>query len=255
MEARIIVIDNDDSMRDLFTLCLKRAGCQVFSYPYAQINLATLKQHRPDLIILDFYKEDGGNGWGFLQILKMEDTTANIPVLITTTALQLSAEVRSYLLTRYISVVHKPFNPNIFLTLVQETLTLASQAGLIFSGDRPLPVLVVDDTEDLRDAITTVLRLEGYQVITAHNGLVALDTLSRAEIGLILLDIAMPIMNGFEFLKAYNRQLRPHAPVVILSAEANIRTQVLPPFVVDVLPKPFEISHLLRQVEKYAQPV
>jgi DNA-binding response OmpR family regulator len=255
MEASILVIDNDKSMRDLFTVCLIRAGWQVFSYPYAQINLAALEQYGPDLIILDFDLQNGGKAWEFLQLLKMDDTTARIPIMITTTASHLSAEVRGYLLTRYISVVHKPFDLKTFVALVQKTLTQASQAGDIFSGDRSLPILVVDDTKALRETITTVLGLEGYQVVNAENGLVALETVSRADHRLILLDIVMPIMNGYEFLSAYNRQLRPHSPVIIFSGEPDIETRVLPSFVVEVIPKPFEISHLLGLVEKFVQPV
>jgi adenylate cyclase len=255
METRIIIIDNDESMRDLFTLGLKRQGWQVFSYSYAYVELATLEHHRPDLIILGFSDQDDGIGWRFLQLLKMEVATAKIPILITTTAFDLSAEVRGYLLSRHISVIYKPFNLKAFVTLVQETLTLASQAGVIFSSDRILPILVVDDMEDLNDTITTILRLEGYQVVTAFNGLAALDAVSRGDHCLILLDIDMPIMNGFEFLAAYDQQLRPHTPVIIASGGTDIRTRVLPSFVVDVLPKPFEITQLLRMVGKFTQPV
>jgi DNA-binding response OmpR family regulator len=83
----------------------------------------------------------------------------------------------------------------------------------------------------------------------------ALNAVSEAEHCLILLDIDMPIMNGFEFLTAYERQLRPHTPVIILSGEQNILTRVLPAFVIGVIPKPFEIRQLLDAVEKYAQRV
>ncbi len=254
MEARIVVIDNDDSMQKLFAACLNDAAWEVLSCDYAHIDLSSLKQLRPDLIILAFNQPDGGRGWEFLQLLKMEDTTANIPILITT-AFRLSAEMRGYLLTRYIRVVDEPFDLDSFLLLVRHTLTLASQAGVIFSSHRTLPILVVEDTEDLRETLTTVLGLEGYQVVTADNGLLALDAVYNAEYCLILLDIAMPIMDGFEFLRVYDRQQRPHIPVVILSGEQDILTRVLPSFVLDVLPKPFEISQLLRVVEKYAQPV
>ena len=255
MEAYIIVIDNDNSMRDLFTLGLKRQGHKVLSYDYANINLIALEQDPPDLIILDFNAQDEIIGWEFLQFLKMEDSTAHIPILVTTTAFQLPAEVQDYLFTRYIHVVRKPFDLDTFLTLVQTTLTQASQAREIFSDDRTLPILLVDDTEDLRDTVTTVLRVEGYRVVIADNGLVALNSVSRANYCLILLDIEMPIMNGFEFLSAYERQLRPHTPVVIASDENNIRSRVLPSFVVDVLPNPFPLRKLLGLVGKFAEPV
>ncbi len=254
METRIVVIDNDESMRDLFTLALKREGWRVSGYAYAQVEIATLLQDRPGLIILDFTAQSGGTGWRFLQLLKMEDETAKIPILITTTAFNLSADIRGYLSSLEIGIIQKPFDLNTFLALVQKTITQASLAGIIVSGDRILPILVVDDMEDLNDTITLVLRLEGYQVVTASNGMQALDAVSRGDHSLILLDIDMPIMNGFEFLAAYDRLLKPHSPVIIVSGEADIWTLGLPSFVVDVLPKPFTITQLLQIVGKFTQP-
>jgi len=255
MEDYIVLIDNDDSMRKLLTSSLKQEGWQIFDYAYDQINLATLEQRRPNLIILDFNLRDGGIGWEFLQILKMADATAKIPILITTTAFRLPPEVQDYLLGRYINVVHKPFDLSTFMPLVHKTLTQAKQVGGIFPPDRTLPILLVDDSEDLRDDFATILQLEGYRVVTAYNGQNALDMVSNADYCLILLDLAMPVMNGYEFLSAYQQQLRPHTSVVIVSGEDDIRSHNLPSFVVDVLPKPFTISALLRLVEKYTQPV
>jgi DNA-binding response OmpR family regulator len=181
MEARIVVIDNDEGIRHLFTVIFNHGGWQVFSYDYAHIDLVILQQLKPDLIILDFNIRENGAGWEFLRTLKMEDTTANIPILITTTLIRLSAEMQGYLLTRYIRVVNKPFDLDPFLLLVRHTLTLASWAGVISFRDRSSPILVVEDTEDLREALATVLRLEGYQVVTADNGLLALDAVSSTR--------------------------------------------------------------------------
>jgi len=255
MDAHIIIIDNDDHTRDALASSLKSEGWQVFGQTYAHVDLALLEQHHPDLMILDFNPTDVGTGWELLQLLKMNDQTAKIPVIITTAAFQLPVEIRNYLLSRFISVVSKPLDLISFVKLVENTLKLASRAGELFLGDRTLPILVVDDSDDLRDVTTTVLRMEGYRVVTAYNGQVALDTVSQADYCLILLDLSMPIMNGHEFLSAYQRQLRPHSPVIILSAEKYIETQDFPYFVVGVVPKPFHIAYLLRFVEKYAQPV
>jgi len=232
---------------------LHRSDYKVTSYSYANATLANLLTQQPDLIVLDFSEESGGLEWQFLQMLKMEETTAYIPILITATPLQLSLEVQNYLSTRYISVAYKPFKLTEILGLIEQTLTQASQAGVIFSSDRKLPILVVDDTEELLESAMTVLMLEGYLVVSATNGMVALDAVSRAEYCLILLDIAMPIMDGYGFLKAYNQQLRPHSPVIVLSGEINIQSQLLPPFVVNVLPKPYKVPSLINLVEKYAQ--
>lgn len=188
-------------------------------------------------------------------MLKMDDTTSHIPILITTTAFSFSAEIRAYLLVRYIQVIYRPFELDMVVRLVRRTLAMAGQADMIASGDRTLPILLVEDTDDLRESTTTILMMEGYRVVTAENGLLALDAVYHAEHSLIFLDISMPVMDGLEFLSIYNRQLRPHTPVIVLSAEIGVLRQALPPFVVDIIPKPFEVSHLLRSAEKYAQPL
>jgi len=255
MDARIVVIDNDESMRALVTSSLNEKGWQTVSYDFAHMDLTAVVQHRPDLVILDFDFENVGMMWEFLQLLKMEDETAKIPILITSVVYVLPPEVQDYLLTRHITVVHKSYDLASFIAIIEKTLIEASQSQAIFTADRTLPILLVDDTEDLRDAISTVLRFEGYHVVTAYNGRVALDHVSQADYALILLDLDMPVMNGYEFLKAYNQQPRPHAPVIILTANQVVNQENLTHFVVHVLGKPFENSQLIKLVTQYADPV
>jgi DNA-binding response OmpR family regulator len=254
-KACIVHIDDDEAMREQLSLSAKKEDWLLFSYPYMRSDLVPFEQIKPDLIILDFQPLLGGAGWEFLQLLKMNDATANIPIMVITTPFRLSAEIQDYLLTRYIKVVHKPFDVETLLNLVGKTLMEASQSNMILSGDRTLPILLVDDDEELRDNFVTVLRLENYRVITARNGQLALDTVSEADFCLILLDIDMPIMNGYQFLNAYAQQLRPHSPVIVTSANPDVLSHVLPAFVVDILTKPFYFDQLLEVVRKYAEPV
>lgn len=250
--AHIVAIDNEENLRLLFAACLTRPGWTIAAFSYPQMDVAALKQLQPDLIILDFGFLDGGEGWEFLQLLKMDDDTARIPILITTTNFELSLEIRSYLSTRYIFVVHKPFGADRLVRAVQQTLLQASQARLLFSSDRILPILLVEDREELRDGLSLMLNMEGYQVVVAENGFVALQLVSRADYCLILLDISMPVMNGYEFLAAYDRQLRPHSPVIIVSAEAELESDRLPSFVVGSVSKPYQLASLLNAVVKFA---
>ena len=255
MDARIAHIDDDESMREALAFGLESEGWVLFSYPYDRVNLADLEQIRPDLIILDFKASEVGKSWELLQLLKMDDSTAKIPVIISAVPTQLSAETSDYLFTHYIKVVTKPFDFDTLLPLIHKTLLEASQASIIFATDPTLAILLVDDQDDLRDDLATVLRMEGYRVVTAYNGQVALDTVSRADYCLIMLDIDMPVMNGYEFLAAYDRQLRPHSPVIIVSGESDVRLQDLPTFVVDVLQKPVRLKLLVNAASKYAHPV
>src|SRR3954452_20097118 len=97
MQTRIVHIDDDEAMRELLTLGAKKEGWLLFSYPYAHLSLVPMEQIRPDLIILDFQPLLGGAGWEFLQLLKMNDATANIPIMVITTPFLLAAEIQDYL--------------------------------------------------------------------------------------------------------------------------------------------------------------
>src|SRR5215216_5771091 len=79
-------------------------------------------------------------------------------------------------------------------------------------------VLVVDDEQDIREFIALALSMEGYRVSTAENGAVALECLARESVDLILLDLRMPVMDGWAFARAYRQQPGPHAPILVLSA-------------------------------------
>jgi CheY-like chemotaxis protein len=251
--ALIVVIENDKLMQKVFSLTLNSRGWDVFTYSYADIDIPSLSQLHPDLIILDFKEPLSKRAWSFLQMLKMDDTTAKIPILITATLNVMTVELRAYLALQYIQIVYMPFDLGSFTEIIQRILSLASEPKVRFSNNRTLPILVVEDNEDLRDSLTTILNLEGYQVVSANNGLLALEAVYKAEHSLIFLDIQMPVMDGYEFLKLYARQLRRHNPIILLSADTTVRSRVFPTFVVDIISKPYEINDLLKSTEKYAQ--
>jgi CheY-like chemotaxis protein len=114
-------------------------------------------------------------------------------------------------------------------------------------------VLVVDDDNDVRDALTAILEDEGYQVTSVANGLDALNYL-RAALPpcLILLDLMMPVMDGWLFRTT---QMRDPAlasiPVVVLSAFSNVPRLVANLNVADYIQKPVELETLLTTVERY----
>lgn len=111
-------------------------------------------------------------------------------------------------------------------------------------------VLVVDDDPGIRESVTEVLSAEGYRVLEAADGeeaLVRLDGLEGRCV--VLLDLAMPRMNGLELLKELSRSGRSERfPVVVMSANAHPRELEFPQ-VVALLRKPFELDELLRWVE------
>ena len=100
--------------------------------------------------------------------------------------------------------------------------------------------MVVDDEPDLRDSIAEILEMKGYAVATAANGREALDLAVSGPPSIILLDLGMPVMSGWEVISAMRQDERLRSvPVIVISAEAH------PPADVPVIRKPFHPEHLL----------
>lgn len=121
------------------------------------------------------------------------------------------------------------------------------------AGNQRRDVLIVDDDPDIRDALGECLRYEGYGVHAAVDGRDALD---RLEFGLrpdvILLDLMMPVLNGFDVLQALRK--RPDwktIPVVVVSANRGYEAEDLEG-AVSILRKPVNVDRLIAVVEQAA---
>ncbi|MBI2864561.1 MAG: response regulator [Chloroflexi bacterium] len=112
-------------------------------------------------------------------------------------------------------------------------------------------VLVVDDDQSIREFVNLALGEEGYRVVSAADGVSALDVVRQARPDLILLDMWMPDMNGWEFCHAYLQTPEPHAPIIVLTAghQADVDSGQLKASA--FLAKPFELDSLLSLVERH----
>ena len=85
--------------------------------------------------------------------------------------------------------------------------------------NRPRPlILVVDDDDDVREIVSLLLTEEGYDVVTAPNGAIALEHLDRQKPSAIILDLMMPVMSGWDFWDAHQQSQFRAIPVVVLTA-------------------------------------
>jgi two-component system chemotaxis response regulator CheY len=105
-------------------------------------------------------------------------------------------------------------------------------------------ILVVDDDESIRQFIEMALADRGYEVITAEHGRAALERIATAPPDLILLDMRMPVMDGWVFAEAYRKSPAPHAPVVVLTAARDAEQSALQIVADAYLPKPFDLRSL-----------
>ncbi|HEX7623858.1 MAG TPA: response regulator [Anaeromyxobacteraceae bacterium] len=108
-------------------------------------------------------------------------------------------------------------------------------------------ILIVDDDRDIREGLADILGLAGYLVRTAANGKVALEEAQESWPDLIILDLMMPVMNGWKFLEAQRRHPRL-ASIPVIVASASTASQVEGAAV--LLRKPFDVDTLLAIVAR-----
>ena len=116
------------------------------------------------------------------------------------------------------------------------------------------PILLVDDDEAVRRFLFWALTDEGYAVVEAPDGAVALARVHEAAPGLILLDMRMPVLNGWEFARRYRARPSPHAPIICVTAAADaaaVAARGAQIGAVASLSKPFDLEELLALVRRY----
>jgi DNA-binding response OmpR family regulator len=109
-------------------------------------------------------------------------------------------------------------------------------------------ILVVDDEQNLREMIRVYLEQEGYRVLQAANGQEALFVARHEKPDLIILDLMMPVMGGYDFVRAYNKEAE--TPIIMLTAKVEDQDKIvgLELGADDYLTKPFNVRELLARV-------
>jgi DNA-binding response OmpR family regulator len=123
MAARILVVNDTQEILELFRMLLEEEeGYDVVlsGFPIQQVK--EIEHIKPDLIILDLVLGDEKTGMQMLQMLKMQRSTATIPVLVCTAALKIVREQEGYLVSQGVHVVYKPFDIDDLLTNIEQLL-------------------------------------------------------------------------------------------------------------------------------------
>jgi CheY-like chemotaxis protein len=109
-------------------------------------------------------------------------------------------------------------------------------------------ILVVDDDASILEAISELLRMEGYNVCTARDGRAALVEVEEKAPLMVLLDMRMPVLDGWGFVRALAERGR-HLPIVVMTAAKDAKQWATEVGAVAHLEKPFDITTLLNIVE------
>ena len=201
----ILVIDDDPNVHRLIERTLSPEGYSLQFALNGKEGLRLAKALRPRLITLDVLMPDT-DGWSVLSALKSDAELSAIPVIMLTIVgdkdLGFALGASEYLL--------KPIDRNQLLAVMKKYLQ-ESPAG---------HVLIVEDDIDLRAMIRRVLEMEQWTVVEAENGVAALERIKASVPSVILLDLIMPVMDGFQVLaELHKREDWRRIPVVVITAK------------------------------------
>ena len=201
----VLVVDDDPNALDLLGRTLQEAGVRVVTASEGQEALNLARTLRPAAITLDVLMP-GMDGWEVLRELKADQETQDIPVIMVTMT---DDRALGYAL-----------GATEFLTKPVQRTQLVQLLERYASEDTVCRALVVDDKRENRELLRRALEHEGWQVSEAENGQVALESLAEQAPSLILLDLMMPVMDGFEFvMEMHKLESSPDIPIVVVTAK------------------------------------
>jgi len=201
----ILVVDDDPNSRELLQRTLESDGFSVVTASTGEEGLALARELKPSLMTLDVLMP-AMDGWSVLQEVKADPELRDIPVMMISIA---GDKDLGYTLGA-VECLTKPVDRDKLRQLASQ---YAAQAG----GGR---ALVVDDDEGIRSLFQRSLAEDGWTVDEAENGAVALDMAAKNRPDLVLLDLMMPVMDGFEFVMHY-RKLEGcvGTPIIVVTAK------------------------------------
>jgi PAS domain S-box-containing protein len=210
---RVLIVDDDDDFRALMKTQLSHAGYVVFDARDPESAMQIARSARPDVITVDLLMP-GIDGWSFIDQLRQEEGLADIPIVVVSGAADAKTDAR---LPIDVSVVAKGEGHD----------RLLREISLALSGRRGATILVAEDDEDLRGVLTASLSRNGHRVIQARDGAEALAAIERDDVDLLVLDLVMPNIDGFEVLARLKHSRKGITiPVIVVTGTDRSTTEL-----------------------------
>ena len=208
IKRQILLIEDNPDMVDQFRRTLQRENYEIYTAAIPLEAEAMVSGLRPTLVVMDV-NFAGGEGWNLLARLKARDDTSDIPVVV----VSLSPEVERAKAMGVFSFVRRPFMPEDLVDAVREAER----------DSRTSRILIIDDQAESVRLLQQVLGEQNnkYRVFTASSGGEGIAQVARRRPDLIILDLRMPDMDGFDVI----RELRGNPetamiPIIVVTGEA-----------------------------------
>lgn len=204
-EGIVLILSEENSVREVLKKDLSHLGYSVATAVSGKEGLRLAKKLSPDAILLDV-QMNNMEGWKTVSALKSDSLLSHIPVIMITMEEQAT---KGYALGAT-DCITKPLSPDKLANILEKYHIRDNLRNL---------VMVVDDEEFVRKAMSALLETKGWRVFQAENGQIALENLDDTKPALILLDLKMPVMDGFEFVKRLQENEKWRStPIVVLTA-------------------------------------
>jgi len=227
---------------------LEAEGYNVLLAGSGQDALWLAREEQPQLITLDILLPDI-DGFEVLEQLKDHPVTAPIPVIIVS---MLGEADKGYALGA-VDYVVKPFSEEQLLKSVRQALGSIQKEGE--AGPTRNNLLVVDDEADIVTYLEQALSVHGYQVRSASNGADALERIRESIPDLILLDLRMPVMDGYEVIRRLKSDIVTMGiPIIVITAspvdKERDKVQVLGMGVAQYMTKPLSVETIVAEIKR-----
>ncbi|MBD2847352.1 response regulator [Paenibacillus sp. IB182496] len=202
----ILLIDDEHTTLELLRRYLASAGWTTAFAESGAEGLRLARELRPEVICLDILMPSM-DGWAVLSAIKNDPELKDIPVVI----LSMTSDRQLGYSLGAAEIVSKPVGREQLIGIMDKYIALHDNA----------PVLVVEDDATTSEMMARMLHKEGYAVTRAGNGLEALERIEYQQPQLILLDLMMPKMDGFQFLRElHRREGWRDIPVIVVTAKS-----------------------------------
>jgi len=244
-KKRVLVVDDEADIRYILRQHLERLGHEVVEAQSGLEAIEKVRALRPDLITLDVMMPDM-DGFDVMAVLKEREGTRTIPVIFLSVV---QDEAKGFRLgaTDYIT---KPIDPDRLLRAIDRILPQEERHA-------PPRVLVVDDDLEILTILGRILGRAGYDVAQAQDGQQGLSKVYTEAPDLVILDIQMPGMSGYEVIRRIRGTRRlANLPILVLTAsEAGDRAKALALGATEYLTKPFSADVLLLEITRLIKSV
>ncbi len=249
----LLIIDDNTMNRDMLSRRLEREGYAVVTASSGREGLDLIASEDFDLVLLDILMPEM-DGYQVLQTLKEDPRTSAMPVIMLTAVHEIDSVIRCLELgvDDYLT---KPFN----IPFVKSRIAavLRGRPARLPDEENGVPadhsrILIIDDNAMNRDMLSRRLEREGYAVVAASSGREGLDLIASEDFDLVLLDILMPEMDGYQVLGALKEDPRTFAmPVIMLTAVTDVESvkRCIDLGAADYLIKPFNSDLLKSRIE------